>query len=177
MGPAAIPTETATAAHTTARAVLRERGSGHHIQSATAASTGPITTTGPVPKATAAPGAAASQRDIHAVASNIAADSRINHSPISGTGSTTTAPPRPAHSAADTRGPAYAFAIGASSDTIPKHDAMTGMVTICATKVSAIGPAATRPHAGTPASAHVVAIPPKMSKLPTASTESWNPMS
>lgn len=102
---------------------------------------------------------------------------RIARSPAAAHTLPTTDPLSPSQSPTATRGDAYAFATGAISETMPNAPATTGVVASWATRVSA----STLPTADagprSPCASQLEASPPKTSSAPTASTESWSPMS
>jgi|GEM_PF-6727388 len=127
--------------------------------------------------ALAAPGSPAARCDSHAVAPSTAADTCTATRPIGGATLETTVPRSPNQSARDTSGPAYAFASGAATDTMPNVDATTGTVTACATPVSASVAPTGYAYGGKPAVAQRVASEPNMSSPATARADSCSPTS
>jgi hypothetical protein len=176
-GPSATATEQAKAAPRKRTPLRGARGSGHHAHSTAAARAAAPASSHPPFNATAAPGSCANPLATHAVAPRTDAADCDPRLPTAGTKLPATAPASPRSIATETRGPAIRFAIGASSDTMPKPDATTGTVVNWATRVSESAAPMRRHHPVSPDVAHAPARSPNRSSPPTASAESCKPRS
>lgn len=168
--------ETSTTARTRLAAPA-VAGTGHAIHAAAAPASGSATSSHPPSTATAAPGRRAIACAICAARPMTAAPARTATSPAALHTLPTTDPVSPSQSPAATSGDAYALARGAISETMPNAAATTGAVASWATSVSASMPATAEAGPRRPWVNQFAASPPKTSSAPTASTDSWSPMS
>ena len=86
-------------------------------------------------------------------------------------------PTSPTKSDTDTSGPATRLARGATSESMPNVDTVSGTVATVAESVSATGEASHSSGFGRPAASHASLSRPKRTRPATAVTESWNPRS